>query len=251
MKRMILLLAMMCLVLSAGSVLADEGLIITKVSGEILNLDSVSTSSTGIGFDGDGFCCKLGNDNTAMYALEDFVSGNQKFSYQFFAEPSCGCETGFYSEKIQILMHFGPEDVPVTLDVNASFEETQFDPTGDHLIPGPPICTSPTFSGTISTEGLYIVEVPLRQVNCLCASWGYDYAVTINFLNTFENKPDLIVDSQPVGGTSWMDDGSGWVDIQSAFNAPGELKMKTKIQCCSHPVADEQPSWGSLKALFR
>ncbi len=249
MKRMILLLTMMVLVIAAGSVLAGNDLVITPVSGEVqyLTLGSVSSLSA----QGDVFCCKLGNDNPAVYAVEDFVTGNQKFSYQFFAEPSCGCETGFFSEKIQITMRFGPEDVPVTLEVNASFEETQFDATGDHLVPGPPICTSPTFSGTIYEPGIYIVEVPLRQVNCLCAHWGYDYAVTMNFLNTFENKPDLIIDANPVGGTSWMSRGDGWEDLVADYRFLGELKMKTKIQCCSNPVDDVQPSWGSLKAQFR
>lgn len=195
-------------------------------------------------------CCKVGNLNPYAHAIPDFVSGAEKYSYLWMVEPVCGCETGFYLDAVHMLIQFGPEDVPVTIQASASFEETQLSPLGGQLIPGPPICTSPTYTGTITAAGAYEMTVPLTDSGCLCAEFGYHYAVTMNIQTSLANPLDLIVDDVPVGGVSWIDQGNGWYDLQS-YQLPGEVKLMGKLICCSTPVPDEQPSWGHLKALFR
>jgi len=118
------------------------------------------------------------------------------------------------------------------------------------MIPGPAICTSPTFTGTITEPGVYVCEVPMRQAECVCAERGWYYAISINIETRLDSKIDLITDAFPVGGTSFIDQGNGWYDLMG-YQLPGELKMKTKIQCCSNPVDDDATSWGSIKAQFR
>ncbi len=249
MKRMLTLMVIVSIVLMAGISLAADGLVIKPITKEFKTFDV--TALKGASPQGHSDCCKVGNLNWNPQAVENFIGGQEKFSYIFPVEPVCGCETGFYFDTIHMLVQFGPEDVPVTLEVNASFEETQMDPTGDHLIPGPPICTSPTYFGTITEAGAYECVIPLTETNCACAEFGWDYAVTVNILNPLENKLDLIVDENPVGGVSWIDQGNGWYDLQSSYQLPGEVKLMATMKCCSDPVADEQPSWGSLKAMFR
>lgn len=195
-------------------------------------------------------CCKVGNLNPYAHAVPNFISGAEKYAYMWLVEPVCGCDTGFYLRSVHMIIQLGPEDVPVTIQANASFEETQLAPTGGYLIPGPPICTSPTYTGTFTDPGAYEVELPLTEANCLCAEFGYHYAITMNILTPLANPLDLVVDDVPVGGVSWIDQGNGWYDLQS-YQLPGEVKLTAKLLCCSPPVPDEKPSWGSVKALFR
>ncbi len=248
MKKLLTLMVLVGIILMAGTAFAVESLVIKPINKEFKTFD-LSAQKGGMD-QGVGDCCKVGNLNWYAHAIENFIGGQEKFSYIFPVEPVCGCETGFYFDTVHMLVQFGPEDVPVTLEVNASFEETQMDATGDHLIPGPPICTSPTYRGTITEPGAYDCTIPLNETNCACAEFGWDYAISINILNQLENKLDLIVDDSPVGGVSWMDQGNGWYDM-SSMQLPGEIKLMATTQCCSNPVADDQPSWGSVKAMFR
>lgn len=253
MGKFLMIAVAAALVLSAGVSLAANEMIVTPMKETVKVIDFQSMGAPMADKCGEADktpqCCKIGNLNPYAYAVQDFVTGNQSFSYMFFAEPSCGCETGFTAGRIRIAIQVGEDDVPVTLEANASFEETQFDATGGHLVPGPVICTSPNYTATITEPGGYVCEIPM-PADCLCAAWGYDYALTMNLVNTLESPIDLVTDANPVGGVSWYDQGNGWEDL-ARFQFPGELKMATKIVCCSDPVADDQPSWGSLKALFR
>lgn len=253
MNKLLLLAVTTALLLSAGLSMAANEMIVTPMKSDVRIVDFENFGMTVAEKCGEADkapqCCKIGNRNPWAYAVQDFVTGNQSFSYMFFAEPSCGCETGFTTGKIRIAIQVGEEDVPLTLEANASFEETQFNDTGDYLVPGPVICTSPNYSATITEPGAYICEIPM-PADCLCAAWGYDYALTMNLVSTLESPIDLIVDDIPVGGVSWMDQGRGWEDL-AGYQFPGELKMATKINCCSEPVDDNQESWGNLKALFR
>lgn len=242
--KMIMPLVMMALL--AGSALAADGMVITPVKEPVQPLVLGYAKDQGV-----GDCCKVGNLTPYAHAVENFISGGEKYGYLWLVEPVCGCETGFYLDTVHLLVQFGPEDVPVTVRASASFEETQFAATGGYLIPGPPICTSPTYSGTITQAGAFEITIPLTEANCLCAEFGYHYAVTMNIETTLENKPDLITDGVPVGGVSWIDQGNGWYDLQSSYQLPGEVKLMATLQCCSTPVPDDQPSWGHLKALFR
>jgi len=168
---------------------------------------------------GVGPCCKVGNLVPADNLMPDFISGAEKYAYMWLVEPVCECNTGFYLDTVQMIVQFGPEDVPVTIQVNASFEETQWDATGGHLIPGPPICTSPTYTGTVTEAGSFRISVPLMNANCLCAEFGYHYAVSMNILTSLEGKLDLVLaddrsaasasSTRGTGGTIWIPTGSG------------------------------------------
>ncbi len=249
MKNLLTLIVLAGLVMAASLAAAADGMTITPINKEFKTYDI--SALKGGSPQGNSECCKVGNLNWNPQAVDDFIGGNEKFSYIFPVDPVCGCDTGFYFDKVHILVVFGPEDVPVTIQGNASFEETQMDPTGGHLIPGPPICTSPTYTATFTEPGAYEVTIPMTEANCACAEFGWDYAITVNIVTPLENKLSLVVDDNPVGGVSWIDQGNGWYDMQSAYRLPGEIKMAAKLRCCSNPVPDEQNSWGSLKAMFR
>ena len=245
-KKVLLLCS---LVILAGNALAQDGLVITPVE-KVLKPFNVDPNKGAVDQGGLEDCCKIGNLNWYGNAVENFISGGESYSYIFEVNPVCDCNTGFYFAGVHMYMQFGEEDVPVTLQVNASFEETQMAPTGGGLIPGPPICTSPTYSGTITQAGGYDLFIPLYDTSCLCAEFGWFYAATVNFVNRFENKPDLVTDFYPVGGASFIDQGNGWYDLQS-YQLPGEVKLMAKLLCCSTPVPEDQPTWGEVKALFR
>ncbi|MBU2502399.1 hypothetical protein KJ682_13790 [bacterium] len=246
MKIMRTALMSMALILIAGQGLAQMDFDLVKVpDGDMLPLNFTTDKEC----PEKAVCCRVGNRNDWGYTIENFVSGGETYSYMWEVLPTCGFETGFYAFTAGMALNFGPEDVPVTLEVSAAFEETHLD--GGQLKPGPVICESPIYSGTVTEPGYYRLIIPLKSANCACAEFGWYYAASITFHNRFENKPDLIVDYFPVGGTSWIDQGNGYYDLQQSYELPGEVKLLAKVDACSTPVADDQQSFGSLKALFR
>lgn len=246
--KMIMPMVVMSL-LVAGQALACDQVTASGVMA-ITPVDEAEVAMAADKEQGVGPCCKVGNLVPADNLMPDFISGAEKYAYMWLVEPVCECNTGFYLDTVQMIVQFGPEDVPVTIQVNASFEETQWDATGGHLIPGPPICTSPTYTGTVTEAGSFRISVPLMNANCLCAEFGYHYAVSMNIVTSLDNKLDLVLADDPVGGVSFIDQGNGWYNLDS-YGIRGDVKMESKLECCSNPVKDEQPSWGHLKALFR
>lgn len=252
MKKLFMMLGVIALISSAGISLAAQPMAVIPMKDSQQFIDfqygGMPTADKCAGAAKDVQCCKIGNENPWAYAVKDFVTGEQTFSYIFLAEPSCGCVTGFAPNKIRIAINVDPEDVPVTMVAYATFEETNIDDAGKE-VPGPVICTSPTYEATITEPGGYVCEIPMNT-DCSCSYWDYNYALSMHLTNRLEKPIDLVTDANPMGGKSWVDEGTGWEDL-AMYQFPGELKMTTKIDCCSEPVADDRPSWGSLKALFR
>lgn len=196
--------------------------------------------------------CVFGNGNPAAYAITDWIWGAESYKYLFYADPALcsGCPEGFTIESVTMYMNFGPEDVPITFEAAVDFEEALPGQEAGCMIPGPAVCTSPTYSITIDTAGLYAINLPMG--GCACAEFGHWYGIGITFPNPFPEtqRPDAVTDASPVGCTSYNDYGVGWQDVLD-FGFPGELIMNADIVCCANPVPVDGSTWGTIKSMFR
>lgn len=229
----------LCMV--AGSALADRDVVVTRVAQDVQSLNATKAAAAD---------CQLGN-TTAYYAITDWIYGAESYSYVFDAEQTgCVCNDGFTVEAAHMFLQFGVEDVPATFDVYADFNEAAYDAGLDCWLPGPVACSTPVYTVTIPSAGLYDISLPMVPGDCACAYFGYKYAVTVNFVTAFASYPDLITDNVPVGCTSWNDYGMGWLDLQD-FGLPGESTMFFDVVCCGNPVNTDATTFGDLKALYR
>ena len=239
-----LVLLVLCSALTVGAAPADREVVVTPV-GE-LQADINSQGSTGV--------CVFGNDNPAAFAITDWIWGQESYKTLFYADPAlCSvCTEGFTVESVTMYMNFKVEDVPITFDAMVDFEEAVPGQEAGCQVPGPAICTSPTYSITIDTAGLYAVSLPMTDI-CACAELGHWYGVGITFPNAFPEtqRPDAVTDESPLGCVSYNDYGSGWLDAVTDFGFPGELIMYADIVCCSNPVPVDGATWGSIKSMFR
>ncbi len=239
-----LLLLSLCLLLMAGSAMAAErAVVVTPVSGNVININQSTANAA----------CVMGNLNTPVYAITDWIWGNETYKYLFDAnqEGCATCPSGFKVEAVHFFMQFAADDVPVTFDCKGDFEETVYDPTLGCFLPGAIICESPVYTVTIDKAGMYDIALPLIADDCPCAFFGYKYALGMTFLTSFASEPDLVTDDTPVGCTSYDDYGLGWYDLVTGFELPGEMIMNADIICCDNPVDNENSSWGEVKSLFR
>lgn len=245
---MIVLFAL-CLTLAAGVAFAvDRQVVVTPVSG--IPTDYVPSI---VPSDPNPVGCVVGNTNPIAFGITDWVWGNEKYKYLFYADAAdCGlCSDGFTVASVSLVMQFGPEDVPSTFDARVDFEEALWDPTLQCFVPGPAYCVSSTYTVTITDPGLYNISLPMDTA-CACAYFGYWYGISFEFLSGFPSgmEPDIVTDNLPVGCTSWNDYGVGWIDTQD-FGFPGEISLSAEIACCPNPVSEDKSSWGDIKAMFR
>ena len=246
-KLSIAVLTITCLVLVAGTALAAREVIVTPVTGD------VTQYTPGISPSGADGVCQMGNLNPLAFAITDWVWGAEKYKYLYYADPAgcTACTEGFTVEAVTLYLQFGVEDVPVTFEARADFEEAIWDDALQCYYPGPEICVSPDYTVTIDAAGLYAISLPMDTA-CACAEFGHWYGISFEFLTSFDSdgRPDLITDEFPVGCVSWNDYGAGWEDLQD-FGFPGEVSMTADIVCCANPVSTEKNTWGEIKAMFR
>jgi hypothetical protein len=242
-------LIILCLALVAGAAFAaDRQVVVTPVSG-----DPVFYSPNALPANPNPVGCQVGNLNPLAFAITDWVWGSEKYKYMFFADQAqcTSCTEGFTVDSVNLVMRFGPEDVPSTFGARVDFEEATWDDALGCFVPGPEICVSSVYTVTISSAGVYNINLPMNAT-CSCAFFGYWYGISFEFTTSFAGgmEPDLVTDAFPVGCTSWNDYGAGWVDMQD-FGFPGEISLFADISCCANPVSTDQSSWGDIKAMFR
>jgi len=244
-KLSIVVLSVMCLALMAGTALADRQVTVTPVTREAIPFNP------GINPSGADGVCQMGNLNPFVYAITDWVWGNEKYKYLYYADPAqCTvCTEGFTVESVTLYLQFGVEDVPSTFDARVDFEEAIWDDALQCWYPGPEICVSSSYTVTIDNPGLYAINLPMDTA-CACAHFGYWYGISFEFLTAFDSNPDIITDDNPVGCRSWLDYGMGWGDLLD-FGFPGEITMVADIDCCHNPVPTDESTWGDIKAMFR
>ena len=229
-----------CLLLVAGSALAEREVNVTRVAQDVQELNAAKSAAAD---------CSLGNLNPAYYAITDWVWGAESYGYVFDADATgCTCSEGFVVEAAHMYLQFGIEDVPVTFDVTADFNEAAWEPTLGCWQPGPVITATPVYTVTIEAAGLYDISLPIPPMEC--AFFGYWYGITFNYITSFDSNPELVTDNVPVGCTSWNDYGAGWLDLLD-FGMPGEVNIFVDINCCANPVSADSNTMGDVKALFR
>ena len=237
----------LCLILVAGTALAERQVTVTRLAQEAQPLDITKDAPA---------ACMMGNLNAPYYAITDWVWGAEAYKYMFYADQAeCTCSAGFTVESVHIYLQFGPEDIPfdadgIEFDVYVDFEEALWDATLGCWVPGPEICVSPVYTVFIPGPGLYNISLPMTPGSCPCAYFGYWYGISYHFVTAFDGRPDLITDNVPVGCVSWNDFGMGWEDLQG-YGLPGEISMYADIICCEDPVSTDSKTFGDLKALFR
>jgi hypothetical protein len=235
--------------LLAPAAFADRGATVQR-------LDKVAIQPLDLGADTRQDCL-AGNLNVPVYALTDYIFGDEVYAHSYGWWPGdadCTCPLGMRVEAVHMLVQFGPGDVPVTFDVMATAQTA----AGLSM---PPPCPWPSgfeygvsgvHSVTIDTPGLYDIGLPLQSE---CAFVGHIYDVTFQFLDLFDpaKRPDLITDDRSddwclsfievVGGPPW--------EILQFLGAPGNAVIYAEISCCEMPVANEPATWGSVKGLYR
>ena len=237
----------LCLILAAGSALAERQVTVTRLTQEAQPLDITKSTA------GD---CMMGNLNPIYYAITDWIWGAEAYKYMFYAdETDCTCSEGFTVESVHMYMQFGVEDIPadadgVDFDVYANFEEAIWDEALGCWIPGPEVCVSRLYTVSIPGPGLYDISLPMSAGDCPCAYFGYWYGVSFHFTTAFDSRPDLITDNISAPCTSWNDYGAGWLDLFD-FGMPGGTSMFADIVCCESPVGVDSKSFGDLKSLYR
>jgi len=213
----ILLTTMLCLALAAGAFAADRTVTVTPIDGPLLSIDQAAPNGV----------CVYGNNNAAVYGLTNTLWGQESYATAFNApQEACGCAAGFTIEQVHFYINFGAEDVPATFNVSVDFLEAG---PSDCPAPGALICGSPVYQVTITNPGLYDIGLPMGE--CACATFGYDYAVAINFPNAFPTtaRPDVVTDAAPLGCISYAEFGSGWTDMftlaSADFNNDGNMDL--------------------------
>jgi len=237
------ILVTLCLLLAVSNALADKEVVITRIEGlavqepgpEILRQD-----------------CQVGNLNTPVWAINDWILGNEGYKLVFDPMATCDCPLGFHLQTVHMLMNFGAEDVPATFDVYADLEEAVFDEVSGCWLPGAEVCASPVYSVTIETAGLYDISLPIGDT-CECADMRYIYLLSYHFMTAFPAgmEPDAVSDDIPTSCISYNDFGSGWLDLVTDFGWPGNIIMYADADCCEFPVSDEGSTWGGVKNLYR
>lgn len=237
----ILITCLLCIILAGTAVAQERTVIVKPAEGPVLNPGLAAPSGS----------CIFGNQNPASFTITDWIHGDESFATMFLAEqPPCGCAEGFYIEAVHMLMNFGPEDVPVTFDAYAAFQENSFDEAAGCNVPAPALCYSPVWTINITSAGMYDIFLDMGMAECPCALFGYTYAVSVHIMTPFASYPDAVTDNAPVGCTSYNDNGLGWHDLQS-FGFPGENVIFADVWCCTNAVSEESTTWGVLKSLYR
>lgn len=232
---------LLCLVLAGAAAAQVKTVVVEPVEGP--PLDAGFPEAPGV--------CMYGNQNPAAFALTDWIYGNESYGTVFRAErPACGCAEGFYITTVHMLMNFGPEDVPVSFDAYATVRENSFDEATGCNVPGAYVCSSPVWTVTITSAGLYDVALGMGAAECTCARFGYTYALTVDIMTPFASHPDAVTDAAPVGCTSYNDYGQGWLDLQP-IGSPGENLVYANVWCCPDAVPEESTTWGALKSMYR
>ncbi|RKZ14006.1 hypothetical protein DRQ50_09650 [bacterium] len=234
----ILITIIACLALATGALAAERNVTVTPVDGVLNSIDLAAPSGV----------CVMGNTNAPAWASGEFIWGAESYAIVFEAQrPPCGCPAGFSVEQIHSVVQFPG---PVTFGVYVTFHETEYDASADCMVPGAEICSSALYTVTIPSAGMYDIALPIDPTTCACTYFGYKYAASMTFVDAFDEYPDLISDNFPVGCTSYVDYGGGWLDLID-FGVPGEIIINADIVCCENPVPNEDRSWGELKSLFR
>ena len=194
----------------------------------------------------------VGNLNPTVWGLAPWFVGEESYAFIFDPSVQLSCDIGFQLTAVHMILAFGPDDVPVTFDVFGDLGSAVVDPATGCAYPGEENCTGETFSITIDVEGTYDIAIP---VECECA-YLFDNAGTANLYYLSMHFPTpftatIVTDGAEAACTSYVDNGSGWEDLQGYFGLYGNVNMFGEAICCDQPVATEEKTWGGVKSLFR
>jgi hypothetical protein len=239
MKRALTMIVMLTLL--AGASLADDQ-VRSQTRYESTQLPMSPDPQTG---------CEVGNLNDPYWTYGNWIMGGETYAYLINPPTEgCTCGAGFKLERVYMMMEFGPEDVPVTFDAYAGLAEAVWDEQRGAYVPGADYCTSPTWSITANSAGLYDIYLDLSD-GCPCAATTEPYFITFHLPYGFTWWPSALEDNDPQTGISYYDSGNGWADLVGDFGWWGKNIMHADVTCCSAPVSEEGSTWGGVKSLWR
>lgn len=230
---------LLCLLLAGSAVAADRPLDKTLLEGAA----QPTLVPAGV--------CVFGNNPALTWSNDDWIEGNESFAIPFVAEqPVCGCAVGFKMEAVHMSISFGPEDVPVFVEVSASLLAMAPGQPGQCSVPGEELYRSPYHGFNIATAGVYDISIPMDLGSSPCASFDYEYAVSMNVATLFENLPGVVTGrTLPEFCHGYLKHGGTWYDLaQFSVATPA---LFADIVCCSPVVPSEEKAWGSLKSMYR
>lgn len=140
--------------------------------------------------------------------------------------------------------------MPATFSAGVDVANAVWDPSRECLRPGSAFCISDAAEFTVEAAGLFEFSIPFT---CECLDVSSPYFLSFHVTTVFPEtgRPDLLTDEAPLGCTSWNDFGSGWIDLVTENELPGEIIIRASAECCDDPLDAENKNWGDIKSLYR
>jgi len=110
------------------------------------------------------------------------------------------------------------------------------------------VCNSGAFTVSLPSGGVWDIALPIQ---CECLDMDRLYLLSFSYeSSSCWPEPDLITDGIPTPCTSWVNSGSGWMDLVTTYGFPGNLSFYADAECCTPPVPTENNTWGGVKSLY-
>ena len=193
--------------------------------------------------------CLVGNLNDPVgEPVPNIYFGNETYAYLINPADQCACtEEGFVVESISQLVYFGPEQIPFDVTVKAYLLAAVWDNLTGCWVPGPILEESLPQTFQVDIPGTFLFNVPMDM------TLGYEldvpYFLALHYAGGGPGM--LVVDDQPASCTEFIDTGAGWEDLNTRGRPGGGKIILWGDIVCSVPVAAEDNTWSTIKALYR
>jgi hypothetical protein len=243
MRHFLLVLVASALVMGlAASAFAEKRMDAAPVE----TLEATPVSFGPLGFEQS---CQVGNLNPAAWVIYNFLSPPEDYKLAFDPLATCTvCQVGFMPTTVHVYLQVkAAGSVVLSVDV----EEAVY-PTPGCTAPGPAMCTSPLYTVTLPSAGLFNLGIP---ITCPCLTMYKKYLLSVHFqsMSLTPANIGLVTDAGPAAlCLNWNDYGTGWYDLLTAFPTwPGQLKIFADVECCTPPVPAQDKNWGAVKEMYK
>jgi hypothetical protein len=192
--------------------------------------------------------CTVGNLNEPAFFAPDIFTGEQAFAYLVLPAERCAFAGGHFSLlNVTQLLHFEPQQLPTTLQVEAAILAAVWDPAAGCWIPGEPLHVSLPLVRPVEAEGIQAVTV---QLDPLILPLEEFYFLSLRYSGG--GPAQLVTDDMPEPCIEYIDRGQGWEDLFT-FDKTGDGKgiVFGDIVYATQTVPEEARTWGAIKSLYR
>jgi hypothetical protein len=190
-----------------------------------------------------GDICRRGY-TSYYWTLDDRFSGSE--SYMVYCDPTGCSDCGGGWKPISVTMYLYWETknscaLTVQAEIRRAESSVSAEPEPGDLI----AMSEPTVVGPFSPAGLWAVTVALPRD---CPEVDGACFATLKFLDTCDERPAVVATpSACEESTTWVDRGSGWMDL-ARCDYPGNPSLHATFECQLPP--EEEVDWSTIKSRF-